>query len=389
MLQLIACFQRAGWRIVFSSAAQASEHAVDLEALGVSAHSIELNHSSFDEFAVELQPSAVLYDRFMTEEQFGWRVSKHCPQSLQILDTEDLHCLRNARKQAVKANRSFSLTDLHSDVARREVASIWRCDLSLMISTYEMKLLQEHFGVKSSLLLHLPFMLDPISGEVLSSWRSFDERQDFMTIGNFLHAPNLDAVQQLRNIIWPMIRKQLPEAELHIYGAYVPDHVLSWHKPEAGFLVHGRTEEALEVIGRARVMLAPLRFGAGLKGKLLEAMQTGTPSVSTSIGAESMHDDHPWPGAIEDDFEAFAKAAVTLYSNAEKWSDAQKNSIDILNDIYDRRPLEERLMSTVAELLQTLDHHRTQNFTGSMLRFHTMRSTEFMSRWIEEKNRGK
>ena len=88
-----------------------------------------------------------MFDRFMMEEQFGWRVDKYCPNALKILDTEDLQCLRNARHDAHKAGREFSHSDLHSDIAKREIAAILRSDISLIISHYEMQLLNDVFKV--------------------------------------------------------------------------------------------------------------------------------------------------------------------------------------------------------------------------------------------------
>ena len=94
MLQLLDSFAQQGYAITYASPAQASPHAVDLAELNIDAVEIELNNQSFDEFIQTLEPNAVLFDRFMMEEQFAWRVEKHCPNALRILDTEDLHCLR-------------------------------------------------------------------------------------------------------------------------------------------------------------------------------------------------------------------------------------------------------------------------------------------------------
>ncbi|MCH8496401.1 MAG: glycosyltransferase family 4 protein, partial [Balneolales bacterium] len=116
----------------------------------------------------------------------------------------------------------------------------------------------------------------------------FAQRRNFVSIGNFLHDPNTDAVRQLKSTIWPLIRSRLPEAELHIYGAYVNESVLQMHNPREGFIVKGRAEDALETIKNYRVLLAPLRFGAGIKGKLIDAMRTGTPSVTTRIASEGL-----------------------------------------------------------------------------------------------------
>ena len=130
------------------------------------------------------------------------------------------------------------------------------------------------------------------------SGMTFEERKDFIFVGNFLHEPNRDAVHYLKESVWPLIRAQLPDAGMCIYGAYPSQSVLQLHQPKERFFSLGRADDAQEVVAKARVMLAPLRFGAGMKGKLLEAMQCGTPSVTTAIGAESMYGDLPWNGFI-------------------------------------------------------------------------------------------
>ena len=112
MVQLISIFKAQGFEVTFASPAMDSDYMVDLESLVVSKKSIALNCSSFDIFVKELNPTIVLFDRFMMEEQFGWRVAENCPDALRLLDTEDLHCLRLARQKAFKENRHFSTDDL-------------------------------------------------------------------------------------------------------------------------------------------------------------------------------------------------------------------------------------------------------------------------------------
>jgi glycosyltransferase involved in cell wall biosynthesis len=387
MLQLVELFQKHDWKITFGSAAAESEFAADLSSIGIKQVSVKLNDSSFDDFVRELNPQLVVFDRFMTEEQFGWRVAEHCPNAIRILDTEDLHCLRHARQDALKQNRDLEPTDLFNEVAKREIASIYRSDLSLIISEYEMQVLKTIFKVDESLLHYLPFMLDSVTEEDQKAWLSFDERQHFVTIGNFLHPPNWDAVQYLKTDIWPVIRKQLPEAEMHVYGAYCADKHRQLHSEKDCFLIKGRAEFAVEVIGQARVLLAPLRFGAGLKGKLVEAMQCGTPSVTTSIGAEAMHGNVYWSGSIADSPENFAQAAVVLYSDETAWKIAQQNGMAIIQQTYPKEELGNTFIKRLEDLKSNLDTHRQQNFIGSMLMHHSMRSTEFMSRWIEAKNK--
>ncbi|MCB9191698.1 MAG: glycosyltransferase family 4 protein [Flavobacteriales bacterium] len=410
MLQLIELVQKQGWEITFATAAAESEYAVDLSDFGVKQVSVKLNDSSFDDFVRQLNPQMVLFDRFMTEEQFGWRVAENCPNAIRILDTEDLHCLRHARQEALKQNREFQTVDLFNELARREIASIYRCDVSLIISGYEIEVLKTTFKVDEALLHYLPFMLaspDPSKGGGYSFEQTanqhdsspsalggegarggvFEKRQHFVTIGNFLHSPNWDAVQYLKSDIWPLIRKQLPEAEMHVYGAYCSDKHRQLHADKDGFLIKGRAESATEVISNARVLLAPIRYGAGLKGKLVEAMQCGTPSVTTSIGAEAMHGSLPWSGMIADSPEDFAQAAIQLYTDKVAWEIAQQHGVEIIDQVYPKEELGNAFIQRLEELQANLETHRQQNFIGSMLMHHTMRSTEFMSRWIEAKNK--
>ena len=250
-----------------------------------------------------------------------------------------------------------------------------------------MELLKTVFKVDEALHHYLPFMLNPISESDQKAWLPFEERQHFVTIGNFLHPPNWDAVQYLKSDIWPLIRKQLPEAEMHVYGAYTQDKHLQLHSEKDGFLILGRAEDAMEVIGKAKVLLAPLRFGAGLKGKLVEAMQCGTPSVASKLGAEAMHGNLPWNGEVADSPETFAQAAFNLYTDKSAWETAQKNGISIVNQIYPKEKLGTAIIKRIADLQSHLEVHRQRNFIGSMLMHHSMRSTEFMSRWIESKNK--
>lgn len=387
MLQLIAQFQRQGFSITFASPAMDSDFMADLTSLNVDKKSIALNCSSFDIFIKELNPDVVLFDRFMIEEQFGWRVTENCPDALRILDTEDLHCLRLARQKAFKSNREFSIVDtLKEEVAKREIASILRCDLSLMISEFEMELLKTTFKIDQKLLFYLPFLLKPISEAAFEKLPSFEKRNDFIFIGNFLHEPNWNAVQYLKETIWPLLRKQLPNAELHIYGAYPSQKVMQLHQPKERFYIKGRAIDANEVVQNARIVLAPLRFGAGIKGKLIEAMQCGTPSITTTIGAESMQGNLPWNGYVTDDIHEFTKAAAQLYQDKNLWAAAQQNAIAIINQRYSKELFENDFAAKIQFLCSNLPQHRLDNFFGALLQHHTLTSTKYMSRWIETKN---
>jgi hypothetical protein len=388
MVQLISIFKEQGFDITFASSASDSDFSIDLESLAVAKKSIALNCSSFDVFVKELNPSIVLFDRFMMEEQYGWRVAENCPDALRLLDTEDLHCLRLARQKAFKENRQFTTDDLlEEEVAKREIASILRCDISFMIAEFEMELLQSVFKIDSKLLYYLPLLLAPIQDSTIQNLPSFEERKNFIFIGNFLHEPNWNAVQYLKETIWPLIRKQFPDAILHIYGAYPSQKVLQLHKPTEGFYIMGRANDAQKEVRISRVVLAPIRFGAGIKGKLVEAMQCGTPSATTTIGAESMHGDLPWNGFITDDAQVYADKAVALYQDKTLWQNAQENGFRIIEKRYLKSLFEDDFMEYILKIQTHLKQHRLGNFMGTLLQHHALASTKYMSRWIEEKNK--
>jgi hypothetical protein len=356
----------------------------DLESLGIARMPIPLNESRVEPMLENLNPDWVLFDRFMMEEQFGWRIAQVCPGALRILDTIDLHSLRHARHRAHQAGREVLEEDLLTDLALRELASIFRSDLSLIVSSEEVDLLTGYYQLPPELAVLCPLMTalpDP------GSWKEFGSRKHFMHIGNFKHPPNWDSVEWLHREIWPAIRRVLPDAELHLYGSYEPPKARDLQNPGAGFLMMGRADDALETMSRYRVCLAPLRFGAGQKGKLLDAMLTGTPSVTTAIGIEGMLGSGTWPGEVGESVEDLVQRAVRLYREPDTWEQAQSRAFLLLKEQFDESQLGPALVQRLELHSGDLESHRQRNFIGAMLRHHTLRSTEYMARWIEAKNK--
>jgi O-antigen biosynthesis protein len=159
------------------------------------------------------------------------------------------------------------------------------------------------------------------------------------------------------------------------------------HAPHDGFHVLGWAKDAQQVMAQARVCLAPLRFGAGLKGKLADAMACGTPSVTTTIGCEGMHGDLPWGGAVANTVEAIVTAAVDLYQNEAVWYLAQSRGTTILQKHFCRETSARTLVAQLLTARTEQSQRRQRNFIGSMLRHHAHKSTQYMSQWITEKNK--
>ena len=185
--------------------------------------------------------------------------------------------------------------------------------------------------------MYLPFLLDENLCKTESNLPKYNSRTHFVTIGNFLHEPNYDAVLFLKHTIWPLIRKKLPNAELHIYGAYESQKVSQLNKEKEGFIIKGFAEDANQTMQNYRVCLATLRFGAGLKGKLIDAMQNGTPCIMTSIAAEGMFGDSEANGFVEVNEHEIACKAIELFKNEKIWREKQEYGFEILNTRFNKK----------------------------------------------------
>src|SRR5690606_30232701 len=399
IVQLVQLFRCAGYEICFASAASKSSFSYPLSQEGVQEVQIQLNDSRFDSFVATLQPHIVIFDRFVTEEQYGWRIREQCPAACTVLDTEDLHFLRRSRQEAFKKDAAINYyndvtireiaailrcdlsliisrqemellltkfripADLlyylpflevtvdeeykidaakysYNVVTRREIAAILRCDLSLIISRQEMELLLTKFRIPADLLYYLPFLEATVDEAKQNNWPDFEQRKHFVFIGNFLHEPNWHSVRVLKESIWPKLRKQVPDAELHVYGAYPTEKVYQLHRPQEKFFIKGRAEDARKTLEAYRVLIAPIPFGAGVKGKFIDAMQAGTPSVTTTVGAEAMSIDGTWNGFIEDDPANFSDKSAQLYQHSKIWYQAQEKGIDILHATSNKEQFE-------------------------------------------------
>lgn len=380
-LDLLRLLQSAGYRITVASPAEPTPFQQDLASEHIASERIAVNDSAFDTWLQELNPDLVIYDRYVMEEQFGWRVREQCPEAMTLLDTSDFHALREARQTALLKNRPFNL---FGPTLLRELAAMARCDLVLMISRVEIELLRSQCQFPDQALLYLPFLVDALPDA--QSLPGFSERQHLMMIGGFKHPPNRDAVLWFKQTIWPLIRPRLPGVECHIYGAYADHQVQQWHAPKDRFVIKGRCDDALATLKTYRLNLAPLRFGAGQKGKIIDGWLTGTPTVTSPIGAEAMAALDAWGYAVSDSPETFAEAVVELYQSPEQWTHAQQCGNHALQQGFLRSDHASGFLQRLQHTRANLEAHRNRLVWGRILWQTQHRATEFMSRWIEAKN---
>lgn len=349
---------------------------------GVQEHAIVLNDSSFQDFVKKLNPCIVVYDRFIIEEQFGWRFRESCPSALQILNTEDLHFLRKARR-AVYLNGGTITDYLRNNYVMRELGAIYRCDLSLIISKFEHDFLMTEFNMSDKLLHYLPLCIP--SQKFSETFHK--QRKDFMYIGNFNHPPNKDGFVFLMERIWPDIYEQLPHTQLHIYGAYMSDHLKSKYSKVPGVVIHGYIENVHAVMQQHQLLLAPVTYGAGLKGKVLTAMANGLPMVLSEVAAEGIFN-------LNEDFVTeisspltFVQKAVRIYKDKNVQNQIAQIGFETLANSFDFTNhfalFENRLKSKRTQL--TAD--RLDNIVGSILSHDQHKAVKYFSLWIEEKNK--
>ncbi len=381
--QLLEQLKAAGYRVVVSSACQHNSYQDVLNELGIETYNFAANDSSFDDFIRELQPQIVFFDRFMVEEQFSWRVKKECPSAFRILDTIDLHFLRNAREKTLDKNKfccQLSLANLSEDQKfLRELAAIYRSDLSIVVSDFEFKLLTEKCSVPASLLAVLPWGYPDMGQNP-----GFDDRKNLVMIGNFNHPPNRDAIEYSLHQLWPEILEvfstnQTEPPELHIYGAYIPDQFISQHKKHKGVRILGKAENVFETLKTYKLNLAPLRFGAGLKGKVLDGWHVGTPCVASEIAAEGCREG--FGGFIAGDKDGFIGAVYDFYTQKDLWVKASFDAAAALKAGFNQESLNAKFMALLNRLSKD-----SRNYVGQVLWQQQFRSTEYMSRWIEAKN---
>jgi glycosyltransferase involved in cell wall biosynthesis len=407
ILSYIEAAQQCDWQVSFCSAAQTTAQSHDLASVHVNVFQTQLNCNSFNVKISALQPDLIIFDRYLSFEQFAWRVKQVCPKALLILDAEDVHCLRAARHALLKQQseqvktkgfvfmnsseikKSSNIPQLHNDIALREIACVLQADLTIVLSDFEQNLVVNYFNVPSNQIAHVPFILSE-SSMLHTQTMSFEQKLNFVFIGNFRHAPNYHAVKILAEQCWPAIHKKLhkhhPAICCNIYGAYMSPKVKQLENKKLGFFVHGFAKEQFTVIQQAKVMLAPISFGAGVKGKLLDAMQCGTPSVTTPLGSEGISN-KAWPGIVSNTIDEFIDAAVLLYTNKEKWQESCQNGDLILHHDYAKKNNQAHFINVIKTKLASAESDRKNNFLQSMLSHHQFQTSKYMSQWIEAKNK--
>jgi GT2 family glycosyltransferase/glycosyltransferase involved in cell wall biosynthesis len=259
-------------------------------------------------------------------------VRRHTPRSRIIFDTVDLHSLRVHREAQITFDpeareKARQKEELEYDLIRQ-------ADETWVTSRVEQKLLQERWPEKS---IQLVSNIVDIPG----SSTPFELRRDFLFIGGFQHTPNTDAVLFFLKKIYPIVKARLGEAKFYIIGDKPPPEVVAL--AGENIVITGLQRDVRPFFESVRLSIAPLRFGAGVKGKINQSMGWGVPVVATSVAVEGMELTFGEDVLVADEPEEFARALVTLYESPELWNRLSQNGIAKTRSLYSTEVARERL----------------------------------------------
>ncbi|MCP4048291.1 MAG: glycosyltransferase [Gammaproteobacteria bacterium] len=250
-------------------------------------------------------------------------IKRYCHHARFIFDTVDLHYLREQRLAELEQSRTLKRT---SRLTRHsELRVIKAADATLVVSSVEKEVLSEDApGEKVHVLSNIH--------QVPGRNKEYADRKDIYFVGSYRHPPNIDAACWFVNDIWPLIHRQLPDMRFHLIGGKAPERVKALSGD--GVVFHGFVESLEPFLSDCRLAVAPLRYGAGVKGKVNMSMAHGQPVVATPAAAEGMFAENGRELLIAENAEVFASEVVRLYQDEELWNRLSDASVQNVEDHF-------------------------------------------------------
>ncbi|KMZ13932.1 Methyltransferase [Candidatus Burkholderia humilis] len=237
-------------------------------------------------------------------------VRRVAPRAKLVFSTVDLHYLREERSAILE--RSASALGQALEVRRAELHAIGVADATTVVSHVEWDIVKRLMPAANVHRIPIPRL--PTRAPT-----RFEERRGIVFVGGFAHRPNIDAVKWLVDEIWPLVRKRLPDAELQVVGSNVTPDIAALDAPHEGVRIVGFVEDLSTILDHVRLSVASLRFGAGVKGKVVSSLLHGVPCVLSKVASEGMGlvaDEHILEG---DSAQQMADEIVRLHEDRELW----------------------------------------------------------------------
>ena len=253
----------------------------------------------------------------------------------------DLHFLREEREYKIKGDEKYLESSQKWQEAEMEL--IHQCDVSYFFSDVEKEEILK-IDAKASVDVVPLYIYEQFKVNNIPS----SKREDVMFVGGFAHSPNVDATLWFVQEIWPDILKALPSAKFYIIGSKAPDEILAL--ASESIVVTGYIDdETLDAYyDKCKVVVAPLRYGAGIKGKIVDALYNGMPLVTTSIGAEGLQNSAS-SMLISDDPETFAKHVIELYTNETLADQYAQNALQYCKRNFSTQMAKEKMSNIFTE----------------------------------------
>ncbi len=282
-------------------------------------------------------------------------IKEFAPHARIIFNTIDLHFVRFLR--------AAQLSGIEEDFAyarkaqEAEISVMRKADCTLVVSDTEKKLLAQL--IPDAFVEVVPFPAD-----IYESSQTFVERRDIVFLGGFMHKPNIDAVLFFAREIWPLISSTVPEARFIIGGADAPKEICDLASDT--ILVKGFVEDLAQFFETAKLSVAPLRFGAGIKGKILTSLGYGVPCVATSIASEGIGLVDGVNVLLANTPKEFAAAVIKAYTSSELWSSLSKNGQDWIRQNYSRQVVSSRLLDVFKTIADSENRKATTTANEEM-----------------------
>ena len=260
----------------------------------------------------------VLLCRHYVASEFLPLLRRHAPRARILFDSVDLHYLREQR--AAELTGDATLRRSAQRTRSLELDVIARADVTLVVSEVERELLaRDAPQAKVAVLSNLHQLSGP--------GQPFAQRHDLVFVGGFRHPPNVDAVHWFVKEVFAQVREQLPNVRFHCIGSDLTTGISALAR-HAGVVVHGHVPDITPYMDGCRVAIAPLRYGAGVKGKVNLSMAHGQPVVATSCAVEGMHLRDGFDVLVADSADDFAAQVVRVYRDAVLWQQLATRGLD-------------------------------------------------------------
>ncbi len=333
LFTIIEIIRNLGWKIIFwpDNLARFQPYTENLQRLGVEVYYGNLDFSKeIEKFGKFLDAAYLL--RPHIAPQYVKILKEKFPDLKLIYDTVDLHFVREARRARVEKNKEIVKEAKRLKNIELSLANI--CDKIIILTPEERKILTK-LGINDEKLVLIPNI-----HEVYDVENDFDNRKDLMFIGGFIHPPNEDAMVWFVNEIFPVIKKELKDVKLKIVGSNPTPKIKKL--ADSSIEVLGYVPDVTPIFKSSKVFISPLRYGAGLKGKIGQSLSFGLPVVTTSIGAEGFINfckGEDLPFLIADNPEEFAEKVILLYKDKNLWEKMSKTGKDFISKYFSKKAI--------------------------------------------------